>query len=93
MANAIHAGMFGIDKNFVVTSWFRNDYSFHRDGYAFDIRIRDVANIGDVVDFWMRLTDAGIPAFPFGINAHTLEREPGQHLHVGDIATRMTEGR
>lgn len=80
LANAISASMF--DVACVVTSWFRNDDTFHRNGYAFDLRTRVFKDDDDVEYFIRTLVHVhGIPAV--WLNKGT----PNSHIHVGDLAT------
>jgi hypothetical protein len=71
-------------RGMVVTSWFRGDHTFHKDGTVFDVRMRDCTE--EIRDELTKEFEAsGIPAYPIKPG------ESGQHWHVGDLMTKVSE--
>jgi hypothetical protein len=73
-------------KSAVVTSWFRDDISFHKNGFAVDFRTRIYSD--------EELNTLLEGASSLGIPVVSLYRgKPNQHIHCGDLMTRSTEGK
>jgi len=87
LANAI--AEHNIDESITVTSWYAgrkdDDPSGHVEGACFDVRFKNWDD-GQVTIFIGHCVKAGIPVVDLGEGAN-------RHGHVGDVMTKVTEGR
>jgi hypothetical protein len=67
-------------KSCVVTSWFREDNTFHKDGMAVDFRTRIYSN-RQLSKILNRCVNAGMPVSSLYRNTDN------QHIHCGDLMT------